>query len=71
MKADNGYGQNGASNASSDLPGQHTQSALAATMPQVDLEGLKVAENQKRDINGSDGGKRFAPVANAYGMKQR
>jgi hypothetical protein len=60
-----GYGQNGYSGASSDTDlANPTRSALAASLPLVDLEGLKKAEGEKRPI--SD-----APIAPAHGMKRQ
>jgi hypothetical protein len=54
--ADNGYGQNGAQNASSDLPGKHTTSGF---LPQVSVPDTKW---QTRQVDAS-------PIAATHSMK--
>lgn len=66
MPADNSAGRNGDSRASSQVPGDPDTTIKGFSTP-VDITGLKAAENQKRDINGSDAGKKFAPVQNNRG----
>ena len=61
MKADNGYGQNGYSGASSDLPGQRTTSGV---LPQTDLASAQADRKkfQERTVDTKN-------VPTAFGMK--
>ena len=60
MKSENGYGRNGATNASSDLPEQKTASGFLAAC------GLPTGNSQTRDVST---GQKFAPSPAGHGMK--
>ncbi|HEY5305181.1 MAG TPA: hypothetical protein VIJ52_00740 [Pseudolabrys sp.] len=60
MKAENTYGRNGATNASSDLPRQKTTSGF---LPACELP---TGNSQTRDVST---GQKFAPSPAGHGMK--
>src|ERR1700688_4012130 len=60
LPADNKYGQNGATNSSSDLPGQKT--AISGFSTPCDLAAAHDDHWQKRDVGKSN-------VPNPHGMK--